>query len=91
MPLVLVLSLLITAAAVAAQQAKAIHSFGGADGSSPQPGGVIFDALGNLYGTTMAGGANEVSTGVSHEFYFFLLLIADRSYRCCLAHSIHFM
>jgi uncharacterized repeat protein (TIGR03803 family) len=56
---VLAWSLLITG--VAAQQAKAIHSFGGADGSSPQ-GGLIFDAAGNLYGTTIAGGANQVGT-----------------------------
>lgn len=61
MPVVLVLSVLVSGTGVAAQQAKAIHSFGGADGSSPQ-GGVVFDAAGNLYGTTTAGGANEAGT-----------------------------
>lgn len=55
------LSLLIPATRVDAQQAKAIHSFRGTDGSSPQ-GGVIFDAAGNLYGTTIAGGANQAGT-----------------------------
>jgi uncharacterized repeat protein (TIGR03803 family) len=54
-------SLLITSTRVAAQQGKAIHSFAGTDGSSPQ-GGLIFDAVGNLYGTTIAGGANQVGT-----------------------------
>jgi uncharacterized repeat protein (TIGR03803 family) len=37
---------------------KALHSFSGADGSTPD-GGVVFDAQGNLYGTTSWGGANN--------------------------------
>jgi hypothetical protein len=32
-----------------------LHSFSGADGSAPY-GAVVFDAAGNLYGTTVAGG-----------------------------------
>ena len=34
---------------------KTIHSFNGKDGSNPETG-VIFDAAGNLYGTTVTGG-----------------------------------
>jgi uncharacterized repeat protein (TIGR03803 family) len=41
---------------------KVLHSFGkGEDGSAPFAG-VIFDAAGNLYGTTYAGGAFKVGT-----------------------------
>jgi uncharacterized repeat protein (TIGR03803 family) len=36
--------------------ARTLHAFQGAEGSSPV-GGLIFDALGNLYGTTSAGGS----------------------------------
>lgn len=38
-----------------------IYSFHGVDGVSPN-GGVIFDGAGNLYGTTVSGGAYEVGT-----------------------------
>jgi len=41
-----------------------LHSFSGPDGGSPHSE-VIFDAAGNLYGTTPAGGPNEF--GVSYE------------------------
>jgi uncharacterized repeat protein (TIGR03803 family) len=35
-----------------------IHRFTGSDGAAPQYGDLVFDAAGNLYGTTSAGGAN---------------------------------
>jgi uncharacterized repeat protein (TIGR03803 family) len=38
---------------------RVLHSFtGGADGAHPTNAGLIFDANGNLYGTTAAGGAD---------------------------------
>lgn len=40
-----------------------IYSFtGGADGANPYAADVIFDASGNLYGTTAGGGANNLGT-----------------------------
>lgn len=41
--------------------ATAIHSFSGADGEHPN-GGLVADAQGNLYGTTVAGGASNLGT-----------------------------
>lgn len=38
-----------------------LHAFNGADGSSPN-GGLIRDAVGNFYGTTVAGGTNGSGT-----------------------------
>jgi uncharacterized repeat protein (TIGR03803 family) len=38
---------------------KVIHSFNGQDGGEPLNDGLIFDAVGNLYGTTFSGGANN--------------------------------
>jgi uncharacterized repeat protein (TIGR03803 family) len=41
----------------------ALYSFtGGADGANPYYAGVIFDASGNLYGTTVGGGAFNLGT-----------------------------
>lgn len=42
---------------------KVLYSFkGGADGSSPQHSGVIFDGAGDIYGTTRYGGAKNHGT-----------------------------
>jgi len=42
---------------------KILHNFGHAqDGDSPQGGALIFDAMGNLYGTTNTGGTNNGGT-----------------------------
>src|ERR1019366_8743737 len=47
----------------AAAEEKVLHSFsGGADGTYPY-GGLIFDAAGNLYGTTTSGGTSNTGTG----------------------------
>ena len=46
----------------AAAEEKVLHSFsGGADGTYPY-GGLIFDAAGNLYGTTTSGGTSNTGT-----------------------------
>jgi uncharacterized repeat protein (TIGR03803 family) len=40
-----------------------LHSFtGGSDGGSPYAEKLVFDALGNLYGTTITGGASQLGT-----------------------------
>jgi len=40
---------------------KVLHSFNGTDGGRPWAG-VIFDSAGNLYGTTVLGGAINAGT-----------------------------
>jgi uncharacterized repeat protein (TIGR03803 family) len=47
-----------------------LHSFGGLDGVGPYAG-VIFDAQGNLYGTTAAGGNYIKGCGANVGFYDF--------------------
>jgi uncharacterized repeat protein (TIGR03803 family) len=58
---VLAVALILTAGAVAASTYKVLHKFTGKDGSEPY-GTLIFDAAGNLYGTTMFGGGSGVGT-----------------------------
>ena len=55
--IIIVLVTLVTATPAIAQDEKVLHSFNrnGEDGFSPQ-GSLIFDAAGNLYGTTTGGG-----------------------------------
>lgn len=57
-----------------------LHSFTGADGASPHAG-VVFDAGGNLYGTTYGGGAYGVGT------VFKLSPNSDGSWRETVLHS----
>jgi uncharacterized repeat protein (TIGR03803 family) len=52
-----VFALLLPCPLLAADAEKVLHSFTGGDGSIPYPA-VIFDAKGNLYGTTALGGAS---------------------------------
>lgn len=40
---------------------KVVHSFSGADGGRPW-GGLVFDKSGNVYGTTVLGGAIDAGT-----------------------------
>jgi uncharacterized repeat protein (TIGR03803 family) len=55
------ISLLTVSAHTAASQDKVLYNFGGSktDGKSPQSG-LTSDSKGNLYGTTVSGGANGV-------------------------------
>ena len=46
-----------TAPAFAASREQVLYSFHGSDGSLPYSGSLIFDQRGNLYGTTVNGGA----------------------------------
>jgi len=59
------LTLLAIGLHAAAAQEKVLYSFGAtsADGADPWFSGVIFDAKGNLYGTTYYGGTNDTSSG----------------------------
>jgi uncharacterized repeat protein (TIGR03803 family) len=52
---VIVLALVMAPAAEAASKYKVLHAFYGSDGYQPYAG-LIFDAAGNLYGTTLEGG-----------------------------------
>src|SRR5258706_3381108 len=61
--LCVVAMMIMACTSVIAQQVKVLHSFGsGTDGSVPTAN-LIFDAKGNLYGTTMVGGAFSYGTG----------------------------
>jgi len=61
--LVILLVMLSTNIVHAAIQEQVLYNFGGVQGDGEQPSGVlIFDAAGNLYGTTRIGGANEWGT-----------------------------
>src|SRR6266702_2010809 len=53
---VLATALLLPTGAAAASTIKLLHEFKGKDGEFPRAG-LIFDGAGNLYGTTVGGGA----------------------------------
>ena len=56
--ILLLLTIVMMTTASASAQEKVLHSFtsSGGDGAYPLRGGLIFDAAGNLYGTTTWGG-----------------------------------
>jgi len=60
-------ALLATTSAFSASRPKVLHSFRGKDGADPW-GGLIFDAAGNLYGTTSSGGTACGSYGCGTAF-----------------------
>ena len=45
-----------------ASKEKVLHSFGGNDGANPYAVSLIFDTVGNLYGTTVEGGPSDGGT-----------------------------
>jgi hypothetical protein len=55
------ITMMLPAAAAPASQYKVLHRFTGPDGSHPF-GGLVFDAAGNLYGTTKDGGSLSAGT-----------------------------
>jgi uncharacterized repeat protein (TIGR03803 family) len=60
---VLAVALMLPTQTVAASKYKVLYKFtGGADGGNPYLAGLIFDADGNLYGTTYKGGASGDGT-----------------------------
>jgi len=64
----LVVTLVLVSGAWSASTERVIYSFrGGTDGSDPQAG-LIFDAVGNLYGTTAFGGPGGCSGGCGTVF-----------------------
>ena len=60
-----------------------LHAFSGSDGAYPSAG-LIFDAAGNLYSTTIDGGADDAGT------VFKLTPNADGSWRESVLHSFNF-
>jgi uncharacterized repeat protein (TIGR03803 family) len=60
-----ILAVTVFATSVWAATAKVLHNFTGTDGANPS-GGLIFDASGNLYGTTYYGGSGSCYDGNGH-------------------------
>ena len=60
-PLVVVGFLVLTAPLFGASSYRVLHSFNGADGANPVAN-LVFDAAGNLYGTTGSGGVKSQGT-----------------------------
>ena len=64
--IVIVATLVLAPAAAAASKYKGLHAFHVTDGANPDAS-LIFDAAGNLYGTTSAGGDPGCDCGVAFE------------------------
>jgi uncharacterized repeat protein (TIGR03803 family) len=63
MTVTLIMASMLAPGAWAAGKYKILHKFTGADGGAPQ-GVLVFDARGNLYGTTAFGGSSSCGCGV---------------------------
>src|SRR5580658_7143427 len=82
---VIVLALVMAPAAEAASKYKVLHAFYGSDGYQPYAG-LIFDAAGNLYGTTLEGGTGcQIGCGT----VFKLSPNADGSWTESVLHSFN--
>jgi len=57
---IFIVTLFVTGTCAFAQQEKALHNFGPKAAGGLGPGGLILDAIGNLYGTTSLGGSHGV-------------------------------
>ncbi len=65
---VLVMALILPAETLAASKYKVLHRFNGGEDGALLTGGLIFDAAGNLYGTTLSGGAGRGAQGCGIVF-----------------------
>jgi uncharacterized repeat protein (TIGR03803 family) len=59
---ILAVTLLVMGTQAFAQTQKVLHNFGNGDDGQQPRAGLIFDASGNLYGTTLTGGARDGGT-----------------------------
>jgi uncharacterized repeat protein (TIGR03803 family) len=62
-----------------------LHAFTGADGSAPFAAGLIFDAAGNLYGTTSQGGSTACHYGCGVVFKLSATRTGPGERACCTA------
>jgi uncharacterized repeat protein (TIGR03803 family) len=87
--IVIALTLVLAPAAGAAGKYKVLHAFHGNDGAQPY-GGLIFDAAGNLYGTTSEGGDYKACPGAHGcGTVFKLTPNADGSWTESVLHSFN--
>jgi uncharacterized repeat protein (TIGR03803 family) len=64
-----------------------LHSFSGPDGLEPGAGSLIFDAAGNIYGTTLFGGSGLECGSVGCGVVFKLTPNADGTWKETILHS----
>jgi uncharacterized repeat protein (TIGR03803 family) len=86
--IVIVGTLVLAPAAAAADRYKVLHAFNGRDGSTPYAS-LIFDAAGNLYGTTGYGGDLRRCDGYGCGVVFKLTPNADGSWTESVLHSFN--
>lgn len=75
--MVIVVTLVLAPGALAQSKFKTLHKFTGTDGSSPTAV-LVFDAAGNLYGTTWSGGSGQCDIGAAGCGTVFELTLGQR-------------